>query len=338
MNMYQASTVAASPRGEVPSAKAPSDHARAAVDGSHGKGSREGRGTLYAEITAQIIADLEAGRIPWVQPWTASGVAPTMPLNAATGRRYNGINVLILWAAAAERGYASQRWVTFRQALAMGGSVRRGERASMVVYVDRFVPEDERRRASDTGDEARTTAFLKHFQVFNVAQCEGLPESHLGVPPCAAPAPIEPWVEALILSMGVAVQVGGDRARYNWFADRIDVPPPSAYPEPVNWYRTILHELAHATGHKSRLARDLTGWFGSASYAREELVAEITAAFLCAALGTVPTVRHADYIGSWLAVLRADDRAIVRAASLASKAADYMLGFLLAGMRGDSST
>ena len=173
---------------------------------------------------------------------------------------------------------------------------------------------------------------------FNVAQCEGLPESHLGVPPCAAPAPIEPWVEALILSMGVAVQVGGDRARYNWFADRIDVPPPSAYPEPVNWYRTILHELAHATGHKSRLARDLTGWFASASYAREELVAEITAAFLCAALGTVPTVRHADYIGSWLAVLRADDRAIVRAASLASKAADYMLGFLLAGMRGDSST
>ncbi|RYC28793.1 hypothetical protein D3273_27415 [Lichenibacterium minor] len=143
-------------------------------------------------------------------------------------------------------------------------------------------------------------------------------------------------MDALILTMRVDVQVGSTRARYNWLADRIDVPSPSAYPDPINWYRTVLHELAHATGHRDRLARDLTGWFGSAQYAREELVAEMTAAFLCAALGVVPTVRHADYIGSWLEVLRADERAIVRAASLASKAADYMIGFLPPEMRGGS--
>ena len=141
-------------------------------------------------------------------------------------------------------------------------------------------------------------------------------------------------MEALILGMRVDLQVGGDRARYHRMVDRIDVPPPSAYPEPVNWYRTVLHELAHATGHRDRLVRDLTGWFGSAQYAREELVAEMTAAFLCAALGTVPTVRHADYIGSWLEVLQGDDHAIVRAASLASKAADYMQSFLPAELRG----
>ncbi|RYC29390.1 DUF1738 domain-containing protein [Lichenibacterium minor] len=319
---------------------------RSLVEGDGGPAAREaserdthgGRGTLYAEITAKIIAELEAGRVPWVQPWTGSGGVPTMPTNAATGRRYSGINVLMLWAAAVERGYSSGRWLTFRQALALGGNVRKGERATMVVYVDRFVPEDERRRAADAGEETRTTAFLKQFQVFGVEQCDGLADSALGTAAVVEPTPMEPWMDALITGMQVDVQVAGDRARYHRLVDRIDVPPPSAYPEPVNWYRTVLHELAHATGHKDRLARDLTGWFGSAAYAREELIAEMTAAFLCAALWTAPTVRHADYIGSWLAVLRADERAIVRAASAASRAADYMTGFLPADMRGEPSS
>ena len=319
---------------------------RSLVEGDGGPAARTtsdrdpqgGRGTLYAEITAKVAAELEAGRVPWVQPWTASGGAPTMPVNAATDRRYSGINVLMLWAAAVERGYLSGRWLTFRQALALGGNVRKGERATMVVYVDRFVSGEERRRAAETGEEARTTAFLKQFQVFGVEQCDGLPDSARGAVALVEPPPMEPWMEALMLGMRVDVQVGGDRACYHRLVDRIDVPPPSAYPEPVNWYRTVLHELAHATGHKDRLARDLTGWFGSAAYAREELIAEMTAAFLCAALGTVPTVRHADYIGSWLEVLRADERAIVRAASAASRAADYMTGFLPAGMRGEPSS
>ena len=105
------------------------------------------------------------------------------------------------------------------------------------------------------------------------------------------------------------------------------MPPPQAYFEPVNWHRTALHELGHWSGAASRLCRDLAGGFGSKNYAKEELVAEMTAAFACASLGIVPTVRHADYIGSWLGVLREDDRAIVRAASAASKAADYLLAF-----------
>ena len=139
---------------------------------------------------------------------------------------------------------------------------------------------------------------------------------------------IEPQVEALIRATGIDFRIGGDRAFYMPSHDFVQVPPPQAYFEPINWHRTALHELGHATGHPSRLNRDFSGSFGSKKYAFEELVAEINAAFCCASLGITPTVRHADYIGSWLEVLREDNRAIVRAASQASKAADWLLGFL----------
>jgi antirestriction protein ArdC len=127
------------------------------------------RGSLYDEITSKIIAELEAGRVPWVQPWgTAAAKTPlAMPRNAATGRQYSGINVLILWGAVIERGYPAQSWLTFRQALGLGGNVRKGERGTTVVYADRFVPEDERQRSRETGDEAQAIPFLKRFTVFN---------------------------------------------------------------------------------------------------------------------------------------------------------------------------
>ena len=138
---------------------------------------------------------------------------------------------------------------------------------------------------------------------------------------------ILPQAEALIAATGGDFRIGGDRAFYSPSHDFVQVPPPQAYFEPINWHRTALHELGHWTGHASRLDRDLSGSFGSKIYAREELVAEMAGAFVCASLGIVPTVRHADYIGSWLEVLREDNRAIVRAASAASKAADHILGF-----------
>jgi antirestriction protein ArdC len=139
---------------------------------------------------------------------------------------------------------------------------------------------------------------------------------------------IEPQVEALIAATGADFRIGGARAYYDLLRDFVQVPPPQAYFEPINWHRTACHELGHWTGAVSRLARDFSGGFGSKAYAKEELVAEMAGAFVCATLGIAPTVRHADYIGSWLEVLREDDRAIVRAASAASKAADYLLAFL----------
>lgn len=331
--------------------------------GSHGAGSygagsqavsRGARVDLYEEVTAKIIGQLEAGRIPWVQPWgqpTGSGsggpglapsVAPTvaLPRNAVTGRPYSGINVLLLWAQVIECSWPSQGWLTFRQAIMAGGNVRKGEHGTCIVFADRFTPEPEKQRARDSGEEARAVAFLKRFTVFNVAQCEGLGRKGAGgegsggegsggdLAPDPVPLPeceVVPVAEAVIAASGVDFRIGGAKAFYSPGQDFVQVPPQPAFFDTINYYRTCLHELTHATGHASRLDRKLVNAFGSKDYAREELVAEMGSAFLCAALGVVPTVRHADYIGSWLEVLREDNRAIFRAASAASKAAEWLL-------------
>ena len=285
------------------------------------------RQSLYAEVTARVIAELEAGRLPWVQPWDTAACGCTMPGNASTGRRYSGINVLILWAAAIEGHHSSQRWLTFRQALGLGANVRRGEKGTTVCYADRFTPKGEEIRAQDEDREARQIAFLKRFTVFNVDQCEGLPEDLAPAPVMAGPGEVIPRAEALIEASGADLRIGGGEAFYSPTLDFIKVPPQHAFPEPINWYRTALHELGHWTGHSSRLGRDQTAGFASPDYAREELVAEMASAFTCASLSIRPTVRHADYVGSWLSVLREDERAIFRATSQASKAADYLLAF-----------
>jgi antirestriction protein ArdC len=249
-----------------------------------------------------------------------------LPKNATTGRRYSGINVLILWSAVVENGYSVQSWLTFKQAVALGGHVRKGERGTTVVYADRFVPDDERRRAGNEGAAPRAIPFLKRFTVFNVQQCEGLPEDVVAVPPPIDTSLILPQVDELIRATGADVRIGGDKAYYDVAGDFVRVPPPEAFFEPTNWHRTALHELGHLVGR--RLGRDLSGAFGSKKYAYEAIVCELSTSFVCAAIGIVPTVRHADYIGSWCEILEEDNRAIVRAASAASKAADYLLSFL----------
>ena len=298
----------------------------------HDRTPRSGsdRANLYDEITGKIIAELEAGHFPWAQPWgKATAVAPLgLPQNASTGRNYSGINILILWGAVVQHGFPGQGWLTFRQALSLGGNVRKGERGTTVVYADRFTPEDEKRRARETGEEPGKIAFLKRFTVFNIAQCEGLPEDISVAMPSPPPSLIEPRVEALIKATGIDFRIGGDRAYYAPTHDYVQVPPPQAYFEPINWHRTALHEISHASGHRSRLDRDLSGSFGTKKYAFEEMIAEISSAFCCASLGIMPTVCHADYVGSWLEVMREDSRAIVRAASQASKAADWILTHL----------
>ena len=286
----------------------------------------ENRANLYDEVTARIVSELEAGRLPWVQPWGASGGSgPGLPRNALTARNYSGVNVLILWGAVIEHGWPSQSWLTYGQAQSAGGCVRKGEHGVTVVYADRFTPEAERERASREGGDPKAVPFLKRFTVFNVAQCEGL---RAGLASDPAPLPereIVPVAEEVIAASGVDFRVGGTRAFYVPSLDFVQVPPQPAFFEQVNYYRTCLHELTHATGHAKRLNRDLTNSFGSKDYAREELIAEMGSAFLCAALGIMATVRHADYIGSWLEVLREDNRAIFRAASAATKAADWLL-------------
>jgi len=260
--------------------------ARALADEGH-TGGRHSRASLYDEVTARIVEQLEQGRIPWVQPWStaacttaSAGVGggagggsvegiegsgppvPGLPRNALTRRAYSGINVLILWGAVIENGWPSQGWLTFRQALEAGGHVRKGEQGFCVVYADRFTPGTEKERARETGEDARTVPFLKRFTVFNVAQCEGLRE---GLMPEPVPLPereIVPVAEAVIAASGVDFRVGGNKAYYAPGADFVAVPPQPAFHDQVNYYRTCLHELTHNAvtwimphrGEKVRLA------------------------------------------------------------------------------------
>jgi antirestriction protein ArdC len=297
------------------------------VDQAASGGERREKGNLYEEVTARVVAELEQGRVPWVQPWGIGKAALGLPRNGLSGQAYSGINILILWGAVLDGGYPSQFWLTYRQALALDGHVRKGEQGITVYYADRFTPKEEIERAETEGDEPNSIPFLKRFTVFNAAQCKGLPPSLIAP---AAPLPermVHEDAEKLIAASNADFRVGGNRAYYVPSADYIQVPLQPAFFEQINYYRTCFHELGHWTGHEKRLARDLSGGHGSKTYAREELVAEMTSAFVCAALGIVPTVRHADYIGSWLEVLREDSRAIFRAASQASKAADFIRSF-----------
>ena len=201
---------------------------------------------LYQEITDKIIGQIEAGTIPWVQPW-AGGPTLSMPVNASTDNTYSGINVLLLWDSLFTRGYDSNRWLTFKQALALGGNVRKGEHGTTVVYADRFTPKKDNRadHAGSEDENPRSIPFLKRYTVFNIAQCEGLPgELTISLPRISQPAPILS-AEVLIAATRAQFERGGDQAFYHIGSDTIRVPEQESFFEPVNFYRTALHELTH---------------------------------------------------------------------------------------------
>lgn len=205
----------------------------------------EHKENLYQEVTARIIRELEQGRVPWVQPWAKAKIPLGMPRNALTGRPYSGVNILILWNAVIEKGYASQNWITFRQSLELGGHIRKGEKGVTACHADKFIPKEEVERATREGDEAHSIHFLKRFTLFNAEQCSGLPE-HLTKSPEPLPeCQIIPRAEALIQATGADFRIGGDRAFYNPTHDFIQVPPQTAFFEPINFYRTVWHEASH---------------------------------------------------------------------------------------------
>lgn len=269
---------------------------------------------LYEAVTQSIISQLEQGTAPWVKPWKGGKSIGIMPANAITGHHYRGVNVPILWHAADVNCYPNHAWLTFKQALDKGGSVRKGEKATHIVFTKRIKVEDD--------DDEREISMLKAFAVFNVAQVDGL-EIEQGTP---EPPPAGA-VEAFVAATGADIRHGGDRACFIPSHDFIALPNPSAFESQQHYDATKLHELCHWSGGKVRLNRDLSGRFGTSSYAAEELIAELGAAFLCAHLGVTGKLRHADYVASWIKLLKDDDRAIFTASSKASQAADYLRSY-----------
>ena len=271
---------------------------------------------LYRRVTERIVAELDAGVPPWVKPWKTGRSDGLMPRNAATGRPYRGINIPILWDAAGRLGFDRHEWLTFKQALSAGASVRKGERGTNVVFTKRLLAP-----ARDEEETDAMVSVMKVYTVFNVAQVDGLPP-----PPVQADAEYVPMlaVEAFVRGVGAVVHHGGDMPCYVPSEDFIAMPEPRQFESAAHYYATALHELTHWTGHETRLNRDFRHRFGSRAYAAEELVAEFGAAFLCAELGVTGRLRHAEYIGSWLDLLRNDEKAVFTAASKASQAAEFL--------------
>jgi antirestriction protein ArdC len=284
------------------------------------------RKDVYARVTERIISDLEKGVRTWLKPWNAGHTAGkiTRPLRH-NGIPYQGMNILLLWGEALEKGYSAPIWITFKQAQELGGHLRKGEHGSLVVYANKVT----RTETDDKGEEVeRQIPFMKGYTVFNVEQIEGLPAHYYGKPENPLPlAERLDHAERFIANTGITVQHGGNSAYYAPVKDLVQMPPFEAFKDRESYYATILHELIHATSHKSRLDRSFNAKrFGDNGYAREELVAELGAAFLSADLGITPEIRedHAAYLAHWLKALKEDSRAIFSAAAHAQRAADFL--------------
>jgi len=282
---------------------------------------------VYSRITGKIIADLEQGVRPWLKPWNAEHAAGriTRPLRH-NGIPYRGINVVMLWSAAVTKGYACPSWLTFKQALELGGSVRKGESGELIVYANSIT----RTETNAKGEEVESEIpFLKGYTVFNAEQCDNLP-THYSTrpdPPALSPIARIERADRFFAATGAVIRHGGTRAFYAEGPDHVQMPPFETFRDAESYAATLAHELTHWTKHDKRLARDFGRVrFGDEGYAKEELVAELGSAFLAADLELTPEVRedHAAYIASWLTALRNDKRLIFSAAAHAQRAADYL--------------
>lgn len=277
---------------------------------------------VYQVITDKILTSLESGVKPWSCPWASVGSGNQFPLRSC-GTPYRGINVWMLWAEQAQKGYASNYWMTYKKALEFGGQVRKGEKGTMAVFASKF----DKKETVNGSEVTKAIPFLKAYSVFNADQIDNLPERfHPAAPAPVAKITLLASAEAFFAATGASISHGGDRAFYRPATDSIVLPLPETFKDAEGYAATKAHELVHWTGHKSRLDRDLNNQFGNDGYAREELVAELGSAYLCAILGisNEPREDHASYLDSWIKAMKSDKRCIVQAASKAQAACDYL--------------
>lgn len=275
---------------------------------------------IYRRVTDTVLESLKKGVVPWRKPWDTSAL---LPVNADSSRPYRGVNAFLLSLSP----YQDHRWLTFRQVQARGGAVRKGERATMVVFWKQWEPK------ADKEGKTKKVPLLRHYNVFNAEQCEGLDLPELYRPERLGEHARIERAELLVRSMPDPPQIvqNGTAAWYRPSDDLVTVPPLDRFVSADAFYATLFHELGHATGHPDRLARSgVTGSvrFGSGEYGREELVAEMTSAFCCAVLSLDNSLlgSSASYIQGWLSALKADPKAVVVAAAQAQRAADYVRG------------
>lgn len=284
---------------------------------------------IYTRVTSKIIADLEKGQRTWMKPWNADHLANRIAKpQRHNGQYYQGLNIILLWAASVDQGFIANRWMTFKQAQELGGHVMKGMKGETVIYADKLI----KTQTDDKGQEIdMAIPFMKCYTVFNVEQIDGLPADFY-----QKPEPLNPDIkrddalERFFASTGATIRHGGDRAYYNIGSDFVQMPFLECFAESEGYYATLAHEMTHWTRHESRLHREFgrKRW-GDEGYATEELVAELGSAFLCAELGITPEVRgdHAAYIDSWLSVLKKDKRAIFSAAAHAQRAVDHLKSY-----------
>ena len=252
-------------------------------DSPHDKTSSEesnaGRYDSYQELTDKIVAALETGTKPWQRPWDADKAGgPSAPMNAATGRRYRGINTFVLGISPLAFTSQDPRWSSYRQAAEKGWQVRRGETGTRIFFYKQVEIKDRDSQDADS-DPAKRFPVMKTFTVFHASQIEGIPEFTPAGAPKTLPERVED-AEVILKNSGVAIRIGGDRAFYSPSTDHVQLPPDAAFASPEARAATALHELAHASGASHRLARDLTGRFGSCFYSLEELRAELASVFI----------------------------------------------------------
>lgn len=266
-------------------------------------------------VTDQFLSMLENGEVngKWSPCWNRMA---GLPYNAVTRRHYNGINVILLWAAQNQHGFSSPQWATYKTWKEAGAQVKKGAKSQMIVFWNII-------KKTDSGGSESTFPILRYYNVFNADQVEGW--NVIDAP--AAEFDRNAECERIISDTGAIIRHGGDRACFIPSIDEIHLPQFETFHHAEGYYATAFHELAHWTGHKSRLDRDLSGRFGSHAYGMEELVAELSAAFTCANLGFESHTRdsHLKYIKSWIAAIKEDNYAVITAASKAEKATRYIL-------------
>jgi antirestriction protein ArdC len=279
---------------------------------------------VYARVTDQIVTAIEQGVGNWRMPWHTSGRFAFSPINVTNKKPYRGINTLCLWAAAQAKGYERGEWATYQQWQERGAQVRKGEKATTVAFWKFANDATEGQDGDDSHRSGSRLLFTRGYSVFNAAQVDGYN------PPTVTDAPILERIDhadAFFKGVRADVRHGGNQAYFSPVSDHIQMPPFQAFVENVPYYSTLAHEHTHWTASAGRCNRELGRRFGDNAYAAEELIAELGAAFTCGHLGlsTEPRADHAQYIQSWLKVLKADKRAIFTAASKAQQACDWLV-------------